>query len=98
MIGDKTFVIVNGSSRLGVNFGLMMRCFRFRASNQTLSPLTKGLKPLREQELITCHASSWVARASLQAAERVFRQVFTAGIEVSEMTKERVRGSYPIMR
>ena len=34
----------------------------------------------------------------MQAAERVFRQVFTAGIEVSEMTKGRVRGSYPIMR
>ena len=58
MIGDKTLVIVKGPSRLGANFGLIMRCFRFRASSQTLSPLTKGLKPRRELELITCHASS----------------------------------------
>ena len=45
-MGDKTFVIVNGPSRLGVNFRLVMRHFKFRASSQTLSPLAKGLKPL----------------------------------------------------
>ena len=58
MIGDKTLVIVKGPSRLGANFGLMMRRFRFRASSQTLSPLTKGLKPHRERELMTCRTSS----------------------------------------
>ena len=46
MIGDKTLVIVNGPSRLGANFGLIINRFRFRASSQTLSPLAKGLKPL----------------------------------------------------
>ena len=98
MIDDRTLVIVNGPSRLGANFGLIMRRFRFRASSQTLSPLTKGLKPLREWELMTCRASSWAARASLRAAERVFRQASTAGMEVSEMTDGRAWGSYPIMR
>ena len=58
MIGDKTFVMVNGPFHLGVNLGLIMRCFRFLASNQTLSPLAKGLNPLREWEDITCCASS----------------------------------------
>ena len=57
-MGDKTLVIVNGPSRLGANFGLIIRCFRFLASSQTLSPLTKGLKPCRERELMTCRASS----------------------------------------
>ena len=72
-MGDKTFVMINGPSLLGVNFGLIIRRFRFLASNQILSPLMKGLKPLREQEDMTCPASSWTARASLWAAERVFR-------------------------
>ena len=58
MIGDRTLVIVNGPSLFGVNFGLTMRHFRFLASNQTLSPLMKGLKPLREREDMTCQASS----------------------------------------
>ena len=57
-MGDKTLVIVKGPSRLGANFGLMIRHFRFRASSQTLSPLTKGLKLRREHELMTCRASS----------------------------------------
>ena len=58
MIGDRTLVIVKGPSRLGANFGLTMRRFRFQASSQTLSPLVKGLKPRRERELMTCRASS----------------------------------------
>ena len=91
-------MIVKGPSRLGVNFGLTTRHFRFWASSQTLSPLAKGLKPRRERELMTCRASSWVARASLWAAERVLRRVSTAGIEVSVITEGRARGSYPIMR
>ena len=91
-------MMVNGPSCLGANFGLMMRRFRFLASSQTLSPLTKGLKPLREREDMTCQASSWVARASLRAAERVFRWDPTAGIEVSAITEGRAWGSYPIMR
>ena len=90
--------MVNGPSRLGANFGLMMRRFRFLASSQTLSPLTKGLKPLRERQDMTCWANSWAARASLRAAERVFRQVSTTGIEVLVITEGRAQGSYPIMR
>ena len=91
-------MIVNGPSCLGANFGLMIRHFRFRALSQTLSPFAKGLKPLREQEFITCRASSWAARASLRAVERVFRRDSTVGMEVSEMTEGRARGSYPIIR
>ena len=53
-MGDKTFVIVNGPSLLGANFGLLMRRFRFLASSHTLSPLANGLKPLREREDMTC--------------------------------------------
>ena len=90
--------MVNGPSRLGVNFGLMIRHFRFLASSQTLSPLTKGLNPLQEREDMTCRASLWAARASLQAAERVFRWDSTVGMEVSAITEGRARGSYPIMR
>ena len=91
-------MIVNGPSLLGVNFGLMMRCFRFLTSSHTLSPLVKGLKPLWDQEDMICWANSWVARASLQAAERVFRRDFTAGMEVSAMTKGRAWSLYSIMR
>ena len=98
MIGDKTFMMVNGPSHLGANFGLIIRHFRFLASSQTLSPLTKGLKPLRDREDMTCWASSWATRASLRAAERVFRRDSTVGMEVSAITKGRARGSYPIMR
>ena len=47
---------------------------------------------------MTWWASSCAAKASSQAAERVFRQVSMAGIEVSEITEGRARGSYPIMR
>ena len=39
MIGDRTFVMQKGSSRLGANFGLTMERLRFLASNQTLSPV-----------------------------------------------------------
>ena len=98
MIGDKTFVMVNGPSHLGVNFGLIIRHFRFLASSQTLSPLTKDLKFLREWEDMTCQANSWAARASLWVAERVFRRDSTAGMEASVITEGRARGSYPIMR
>ena len=90
--------MVNGPSRLGANFGLMIRRFRFLASSQTLSPLTKGLKPLQEWEDMTCRASSWVARASLRAAERIFRRDSTVGMEVLAITEGRAWGSYPIMR
>ena len=90
--------MVNSPSHLGANFGLMIRRFRFLASSQTLSPLTKGLKPLWEREDMTCRASSWVVRASLRAAERVFRRDSTVGMEVSVITEGRAWDSYPIMR
>ena len=53
-MGDKTFVMVNSPSLLGVNFRLMISRFRFLASNHTLSPLAKDLKHLQEQEDMTC--------------------------------------------
>ena len=91
-------MMVNGPSDLSANFGLIIRRFRFLASSQTLSPLMKGLKPLWEWEDMTCRASSWVARASLRAAERVFRWDSTAGMEVLVITEGRAQGSYPIIR
>ncbi len=98
MIGDRTLVIVKGPSRLAANLGLATRRFRFLASSHTLSPLQKGEKCLRVLAAIVCLASSWAARALLRAAERVFRWVSMAGIEESEITEGRARGSYPIMR
>ena len=35
--------MVKGPSCLGANFGLMIDHFKFLASNQTLSPLVKGV-------------------------------------------------------
>ena len=61
--------MVNGPSRLGANFRLMIRHFRFRASSQTLSPLVKGLKPLRERELIVTRDVLQVDRAKLDCLE-----------------------------
>ena len=98
MIGDRTLVIANGPSLFGMNFRLVMECFRFLASNHTLSSFSKGLKPHWFLENMTWQASSWEARASLQVAFRVFRQIPTAGIEVSRMTMGRAWGSHPIMR
>ena len=45
MIEDRTLVIVKDPSLLGANFRLAMEHFRFLASNHTLSPFLKGLKP-----------------------------------------------------
>ena len=45
MIGERTLTIMKGPSRLETNFGLAMEHLRFLASNQTLSPFTKGMNP-----------------------------------------------------
>ena len=45
MIEKRTLVIVKGPSLLEANLGLEMEHFRFLASNHTLSPFSKGLKP-----------------------------------------------------
>ena len=45
MIEDRTLVIVKDPSLLGANFRLAMEHFRFLASNHTLSPFLKSLKP-----------------------------------------------------
>jgi hypothetical protein len=50
MIEDRTLVIIKGPSRFGANLGFEMRCFRLQASNQTLSPLAKGVKECRVRE------------------------------------------------
>ena len=49
MIGNRTFVMVKGTSYLGANFGLIMECLRFLASSQTLSPSLNGEKERRVQ-------------------------------------------------
>ena len=50
MIDDRTLTIMKGLSCLGTNFRLVMEHLRFRASNQTLLSLVKGVNPrlLRE--------------------------------------------------
>ena len=45
MIGDRTLMIVKDPSLLGMNLELMIEHLRFLASNQTLSPLEKGVNP-----------------------------------------------------
>ena len=45
MIGERTLTIVKGLSCFGVNFELMIECFKFQTSNQTLLPLMKGVNP-----------------------------------------------------
>ena len=52
-MGDRTLTIVKGPSYLGANFGLAMEHLRFLASNQTLSPLAKGVNPWLLHEDIT---------------------------------------------
>ena len=90
--------MVKGPSRLGVNFGLITEHLRFLASNQTLSLSLNGEKEQRVRAAMTWWATLCTAEALSQAAERVFRRVSTAGIEVLEITEGRARGSYPIMR
>ena len=80
-------------SHLGVNFGLTMECLRFLASSQTLSSSLNGEKEQHVWAAMTWQASSCAARASLWAAERVFRRVSTVGIVVSEITRGRAWGS-----
>ena len=91
-------MIVKGPSHLGANLGFAIEHLRFLASNQTLSPLAKGVNPWLLCEDMTWQASSCAARASSQAATRDFRQVSTAGMEESEIKEGRAWGSYPIMR
>ena len=43
-MGDKTFVMVNGPSHLGANFGLEITHLRFLTSSDTLSPSLNGVK------------------------------------------------------
>ena len=93
MIGDSTFVMVKGPSHLGANFGLSIDRLRFLASSQTLSPSLNGEKDRRVLAAMTWRASSCAARASSRAVKRVFRWVSRAGIQVSEITEGRARGS-----
>ena len=53
MIRDRTFVMVKGPSRFGVNFGLTTEHLRFLASSQTLSPSLNGEKEHRVQMAMT---------------------------------------------
>ena len=90
MMEERTLMIVKGPSHFGVNLGLAIECLRFLASNQTLSPLAKGVKPRLLCEVMTWWTSSWVARASFQVATRNLRWVSTVEIEESEIKEGRV--------
>ena len=90
--------MVKGPSHFGVNFGLTTEHLRFLASSQTLSSSLNREKECWVWVAMTWQASSCAARALSRAVERVFRQVSTVGIVVSEITRGRARGSYPIMR
>ena len=89
MIGERTLTIVKGPSCFEANFGLAMEHLRFLASNQTLSPLAKGVNPRLLREDMTWRVSSWVARASFRAATRDFRWDSTVGMEESEIKEGR---------
>ena len=97
-MGERTLTIVKGPSRFGANFGFAIDRLRFLTSNQTLSPLVKGVNPRLLHEDMTWRASSYAARASSRVAMRDFRQDSTAGIEELEIKEGRTWGSYPIMR
>ena len=90
--------MVKGPSHFGANFRLTMEHLRFLALSQTLSPSLNGEKEQQIQAAMTWWASSCVAKASLQAAEKVFRWVSMVGITMLEITEERARCLYPIMR
>ena len=98
VIGERTFIIVNGPSRFGTNLGLVTCCFKLWALSQTLSPLEKGEKGLRVRRAITCRASSWAASASSRAAVNSFSRNSTAGTEVEGRMVGRAMGSYPIIK
>ena len=97
-MGERTLTIVKGPSYFGANLRLAMEHLRFLASNQTLSPLAKGVNPRLLHEDMTWRVSSYAARASSQAATRDLRWDSTVGIEESEIKEGRAWGSYPIMR
>ena len=65
MIGNRTFIMVKGPSRLGPNFRLTMECLRFLALSQTLSPSLNGEKEWWVWAAMTWQASSCAARALL---------------------------------
>ena len=86
---ERTLTIVKGPSCLGANFGLAIEHLRFLASNQTLSPLVKGVNPRLFLEDMTWWVSLWMVRASSQAVMRDFRQASTTGIEELEIKEGR---------
>ena len=89
MIGDRTLMIMKGPSCFGVNFELVIECFRFLASSQILSPLAKGVNPRLLHEDITWQASLCAARASSWTAARDLRWDSTVGMEESEIKEGR---------
>ena len=88
-MGDKTLVMVKGPSLLGVNFGLVTEHFKFRASNQTLSPFLKGMNLCQVLAAMTCWASSWAAKASFRAVVRFLSLVSTTGMVEPWITEGR---------
>ena len=88
-MGERTLMIMKGPSHFGANLGFVIECLRFLASNQTLSPLAKGVNPQLLHEDMTWWASSCAARASSRVATRDLRQDSTAEIGESEIKEGR---------
>ena len=86
---DRTLTIVKGPSCLGANLRFVIERLRFLASNQTLSPLVKGVNPWLLREDMTWQVSLCAARASSRVAMRDLRRDSTVGIEESEIKEER---------
>ena len=86
---ERTLTIVKGPSCLRANFGFVIEHLRFLASNQTLLPLVKGVNLQLLCEDMTLWMSLWIVRALSQTATRDFRQVFTVGMEESEIKEGR---------
>ena len=88
-MGERTLMIVKGPLRLGANLELAIEHLRFLASNQTLSPLAKGVNPQLLREDMTWRVSSCAARTSSWAATRDLRWDSTMGMEESEIKEGR---------
>ena len=57
-MGERTLTIIKGPSHFRTNLGLVIEHLRFLASNQTLSPLAKGVKLWLLYEDMTWQTSS----------------------------------------
>ena len=79
MTGERTFVIVNGPSRLVANLGFGRAHFKCHPSSHTLDPFSKGWKFCQVLLFMVCLVRSWAAKASSLKVRRACRQSWTVG-------------------